>query len=303
MKIFACLLLLLSIYMVNGDNTSDIKTLKSSLQLLLKRIELKSSYCSAQAQGQCGACICKDDFNLPKKYYCDCRNQSPQRDCLAHRQNGMKIDGYYTVTMNGYRTTQVYCDQTTSGGGWTVIQRRMDGSTNFYRTWEQYKIGFGQLHHEFWQGNEDIHVLCAQALYPKGSEAMIQIKVQGLDYLFTNQYSHFEVGSERSNYLLQVSGPSGHWHPEYFTRYENKVEFSTWDKDNDGATSYKCAYTHQFSGWWINGSRNSCTTDEAASHNLNGPYDKYRTKNWYNRITFFSQNQPWFSEIKVRRKI
>uniref|UniRef100_A0A7M5VEN0 Fibrinogen C-terminal domain-containing protein n=1 Tax=Clytia hemisphaerica TaxID=252671 RepID=A0A7M5VEN0_9CNID len=149
MKILACLLLLLSIYMVNGDNTRDIKTLKSSLQLLLKRIELKSSYCSAQAQGQCGTCICKDDFSLRKKYYCDCRNQSPQRDCLAHRQNGMKIDGYYTVTMNGSRTTQVYCDQTTSGGGLTVIQRRMDGSTNFYRRWNTYKVNCEKLFFPF----------------------------------------------------------------------------------------------------------------------------------------------------------
>jgi len=301
MKILACLLLLMSIYMVNGDNTSDIKTLKSSLQLLLKRIELKSSYCSAQAQGQCGTCICKDDFNLPKKYYCDCRNQSPQRDCLAHRQNGMKIDGYYTVTMNGYRTTQVYCDQTTSGGGWTVIQRRMDGSTNFYRRWNEYKVGFGKLHREFWLGNENIHLLSLQAVYPKGSELMINMRLHGYTGNYWYRYSHFQVDSERSHYLLHVSGASGNLSPSVFVSYQNKVEFSTWDKDRDGSSSYNCAQSYQFSGWWINGAGNTCTGYQAAGFNLNGPYDKYRTRSWYQRINAYAKNHPTFVEMKVRR--
>uniref|UniRef100_A0A7M5VBV2 Fibrinogen C-terminal domain-containing protein n=1 Tax=Clytia hemisphaerica TaxID=252671 RepID=A0A7M5VBV2_9CNID len=302
MKIFACLLLLLSIYMVNGDNTSDIKTLKSSLQLLLKRIELKSSYCSAQAQGQCGACICKDDFNLPKKYYCDCRNQSPQRDCLAHRQNGMKIDGYYTVTMNGYRTTQVYCDQTTSGGGWTVIQRRMDGSVNFFREWKDYRRGFGHLHHEFWQGNDDIHLLTKQAM--NNSELMIQMKIQHLNILFTNRYSHFNVLDEENRYQLEVAGPSGNLNPKFFTQFQHNQRFSTWDWPHDGADPFvSCASKHQFAGWWINGSSNNCTGYEAAAHNLNGPYDAFRTRKWYQRINYYFKYHPYFTEIKVRRKL
>ena len=164
MSTLAILLIALhSTFFISGDNTADIQQLKSNFLLLLnnyktidtkynalqskynvleKSQKLKSSYCELKARGKCGDCVCKDDFNIPKKYYCDCRNLQPQRDCLAHRQNGVSIDGYYTVTMNGYRTTQVYCDQTTSGGGWTVIQRRMDGSANFYRTWEQYKVTF-----------------------------------------------------------------------------------------------------------------------------------------------------------------
>ena len=44
---------------------------------------------------------------------------------------------------------QVYCDQKTDGRGWTVIQRRVDGSVNFFRDWVNYKNGFGQLQNEF----------------------------------------------------------------------------------------------------------------------------------------------------------
>jgi len=33
-----------------------------------------------------------------------------------------------------------------------MIQRRMDGTTNFYRNWQHYEDGFGNLRREFWLG-------------------------------------------------------------------------------------------------------------------------------------------------------
>jgi len=43
-----------------------------------------------------------------------------------------------------------------------VIQRRLDGSVDFYRGWEEYKWGFGNMESEFWLGNEYIYELTNQ---------------------------------------------------------------------------------------------------------------------------------------------
>ena len=61
------------------------------------------------------------------------------------------------MTLNGL-IRSIYCDQKTDGGGWLVIQRNL-GILRFSKPWKEYKNGFGDLHREFWWGNENIHQL------------------------------------------------------------------------------------------------------------------------------------------------
>lgn len=46
-----------------------------------------------------------------------------------------------------------------------MIQRRLDGSVSFDRSWRDYRDGFGDLHSEFWLGNDHIHELSSQGEY------------------------------------------------------------------------------------------------------------------------------------------
>lgn len=78
---------------------------------------------------------------------------------------------------------------TASGGGWSVIQRRLDGSVSFDRNWRDYKDGFGDLHSEFWLGNNHIHDLTIQGDY--------SLRIDLEDW--SNQHRHALYQSFRSN--------------------------------------------------------------------------------------------------------
>ena len=66
-------------------------------------------------------------------------------DCEAVYNAGERQSSVYTVDPNGKGTINVYCDMVTDGGGWTVIQRRINGSISFDWEWDHYKDGFDSL--------------------------------------------------------------------------------------------------------------------------------------------------------------
>ena len=80
-------------------------------------------------------------------------------NCAELYKAGNTTSGVYTIYPDGLGAFDVYCDQSTGGGGWTVIQKRMDGSVNFNRSWCDYKRGFGNLSGEFWLGLDKINGL------------------------------------------------------------------------------------------------------------------------------------------------
>ena len=91
-----------------------------------------------------------------------------------------------------------------TSGGWTVIQRRFDGSVDFFLGWSQYKTGFGDLIGEFWLGLDKI--------YRSTQSGLTVLRIDLMDFNDAQayaQYNTFEISGESTRYTLNVGGFSG----------------------------------------------------------------------------------------------
>ena len=229
---------------------------------------------------------------------------------MQHKQVGIKVNGVYKIHQNIRKIIQVYCDQTTDGGGWTVFQQRTDGSVSFFRDWEHYKQGFGSLQNEHWLGNENLFTLTLQGLYPRGNELRIDM-MNAKKTRKHVKYANFHIASASTKYTLHVSGFTG---DSFDTLKEhNKQSFSTVDADNDSNSLTNCAFVF-CAGWWFHGT--SCY-----HANLNGFYysggkmgidvDNRNIPAEFSGIHWLSdgfngrngRDSLLFTEMKVRRKI
>lgn len=110
----------------------------------------------------------------------------------------------YKIDPDGLGEFEVFCDQATAGGGWTVFQKRFDGSVDFYRGWDDYKRGFGNLNGEFWLGLDKIHRLTVSS----SNRLRVDLEDVPGNTAFA-EYSSFAVGNETEKYKLRVGGFSG----------------------------------------------------------------------------------------------
>lgn len=186
-------------------------------------------------------------------------------DCLDLLHKGHTKDGIYAVNPDGNETIGVFCDQKTNGGGWTVFQRRLNGSVDFDLTWSSYKLGFGNPCWEFWLGNENIHKITTL-----GSQLLIELKD------FDNRTAHasydsFHVGSEAEKYILGIAEFSGTAGDSLSSRHDG-MRFSTKDKDND-VHDQSCS--QKFNGaWWY------ADCDDSNLNGLYGNNNHARGVNW-----------------------
>lgn len=138
-----------------------------------------------------------------------------------------------------------YCE-IRNDGLWTVVQRRDNYTTqhNFSVSWEEYKNGFGDLHKDFWMGNELLYELS------KSQPLILRIELYDFENNFAwAEYNIFKVGDEESKYSLIVDGYTGNASDSFSSH--NGSAFSTFDNTNDQApVCCPCSLSYG-GGWWF----------------------------------------------------
>uniref|UniRef100_A0A3P8QBA4 Fibrinogen C-terminal domain-containing protein n=1 Tax=Astatotilapia calliptera TaxID=8154 RepID=A0A3P8QBA4_ASTCA len=153
-------------------------------------------------------------------------------DCSdVYTQDTSRTSGVYTIYPIGATSAVL------------VFQRRLDGSVNFYRPWDQYKRGFGNAAGEYWLGLENVFYLTQRKRY----ELMVNMEDFDGNKVFA-RYSSFSINGESDGYRLNVSGFTNGGAGDALS-YHNGQKFTTFDKDQ-GGSARNCAKTYLGAFWY-----------------------------------------------------
>ncbi|XP_068601056.1 angiopoietin-related protein 5 [Brachionichthys hirsutus] len=194
--------------------------------------------------------------------------QSHGRDCSDIKDNLISVvpkipSGIYIVHPDNTDSSfEVFCEMDYMGGGWTVMQRRTDGLTDFKRPWADYADGFGHLAGEHWLGlNKVFHIV-----NQKDTRFQLHMALVSHDDVTSYaSYDDFQLDSETQFFTLHLgryAGSAG----DAFRGYDQEqnqdtAPFSASDVDNDGCDPFcsinnhtveSCSARHNHTGWWFN---------------------------------------------------
>lgn len=178
----------------------------------------------------------------------------------------------------------------TDGGGWTVFQRRQDGSENFFLGWASYVAGFGNPIGEFWLGLEAIH-----RLTPNRSITTLRVDLRdSQSNPGSATFDTFGVLDASRSYELNVARYTGGNAGDSLTVHSGTVFITV---DNDPTTWCSRIY---LAAWWFEaGLYGTCYASS-----LNGLYTPREDRHYPSGIFWqtFSNVSLSFSEMKFRRR-
>nr|CAG4647735.1 EOG090X02LG [Moina brachiata]SVE92897.1 EOG090X02LG [Moina brachiata] len=213
-------------------------------------------------------------LNRLEREYDDLAHNLPH-DCREVSSSGVN----FVLPRGSRQAIKVYCDQETSGGGWTLVQRRTDGKEDFNRNWSSYKSGFGSVLGEFWLGNDKLHDVT------KDNSTMLRVDLWDIyGQYWWAEYDSFLVANESEGYAVQFHGYTGNA-SDAMASYHQGMRFSTRDNDQD-LSNTNCADSYQ-GGWWYS---------HCQHVNINGKYALGLT--WYDSL-----ENEWIALAKVEMKV
>ncbi|XP_023310073.1 angiopoietin-related protein 2-like [Anoplophora glabripennis] len=194
---------------------------------------------------------------------------------------GNNVEGTNTELFFNKRYCEIRDD-----GWWTVVQRRdnYNVQNNFNVSWDNYKYGFGNLHRDFWMGNDFLSSLS------NNFSLTLRIELEDFEnHSAWAEYNTFRISPEADNYRLTIGGYSGNA-TDSFSGH-NDSQFSTYDKINDAAPECcPCAVSYG-GGWWFN---------RCFESNLNGIYYKRPNENDYFRGIIW---EHWLGNYSLKKTV
>ncbi|XP_076471196.1 microfibril-associated glycoprotein 4-like [Babylonia areolata] len=148
-----------------------------------------------------------------------------------------------------------------------VVMTRWSGTPDFYRDWEQYAEGFGDVSGNHWLGLRKVHQLTQSRCYM----LVVQLNLANSTY-YQRYYRNFTVSGERQHFVMDFNS-SFHW-VNFLGDCLSDVRgkpFSTYDADHDDADG-SCAERHH-SGWWFG----NCTLCNPTGELVQPMYNTSRT--------------------------
>ena len=134
--------------------------------------------------------------------------------------------------------------------GDVILRNTAAGSNSyyFYRTWSEYRQGFGTIDSLYWIGLDKLHDLSQ-----RGCAVLFDLQDPDGTWYYA-RYSTFLVGDSADYYRLSVGGFTGNV-SDALTIYHNNKQFSTYDY----GPSLGCGISY-YGGWWYDSCCYVCLT-------------------------------------------
>ncbi|KAK7092568.1 hypothetical protein V1264_008294 [Littorina saxatilis] len=199
---------------------------------------------------------CSHNLSLTTSNRCECDEgmrgdscQTRMRDCTDWNDQGFSTDGLYWIRPSmEHAAFQIFCGMEFKRSYFMI---RNSSSFNFYRGWEEYVNGFGDIaSRNHWLGLTKMSLVTNSGATDRClaiefilkdfswyQSIYINTTITDASHNFTIHYSnntYFNVNNYLGDCLAAVKGQP----------------FSTYDADHDGDVTTNCAARHQ-SGWWM----------------------------------------------------